>query len=217
MHEVIKWTVFVTEYCAFFIGFLTLKKHTPAFRFFFYDLVLGLINETTGLTLYFIFNVKNNLWSNNIYVVAETWLMGMACYRLIANRYIRQLIPWLLTAFTCQLIVHIWQHGIRESPVVSLLISNIILACLFLIVMLQLVNTQRIGREPLFWMSIGLIIYYGCSIPYWGVFNHLLKHDLPMLQKLAMLFWSINIFRYGLTCFSFLLLPKKTLPGVQPV
>ena len=217
MHDVIKWMVLITEYCAFLVGILTIRRHNPVFRLFFFDLMLGLANETTGLILYYVFSIKNNLWAYDIYVLVETMLVGFACYKLIDNKLLKKTIPWVLGGFTGLLIVHVLLKGVNQPPIMSLMVSNIILTCLFLYVMIQLINTRAIGREPLFWISIGLIIYYGCSIPYWGVFSYLLKNDLPLLQKLLMLFWVIDILRYGLTTLSFLLLPKKTKTEILPI
>jgi len=217
MHDVIKWMVLLTGYCAFLVGVLTIRRHNPVFRLFFFDLMLGLANETMGLVQFHVFHIKSNLWSYDVYILIETWLMGMACYKLVSGNRLKQSIPWVLGAFTCLLVMHVLFKGVNKPPIMSLMVSNIILTCLFLYVMIQLVNTRAIGREPLFWISIGLIIYYGCSIPYWGVFSYLLKNDLTMLQRLVMMFWIINVLRYGLTTFSFLLLPKKTKTEILPI
>jgi hypothetical protein len=219
MLNLLKWSVFITEYLAFLVALFTWKRHTLVFRLFFFDLLLVFINETAGLYfIYFVYkpHAGNNLWTNFIYIVVEVWLMGMAGYLLISNKLLRKTIPWLLVSFTGMVVAYACIRSVHEAPVMCFFFASLILVGIFLYVIIQMVNMKVVSREPLFWMSIGLIIFYGCNIPYWGVFNYLLKNDLKMLQKLVMLLWVINILRYSLTTVSFLLLPKKTTTKVLP-
>jgi hypothetical protein len=59
-------------------------------------------------------------------------------------------------------------------------------------------------KEPAFWICSGLLFFYTCSFPLFGLWNHL--HGLPriILRNLAAVMQFLNVLLYSLFSIAFL-------------
>ena len=53
----------------------------------------------------------------------------------------------------------------------------------------------KLGREPAFWICSGLLFYYACSFPIYGLINFITT-EIGIIKVLAIILDSVNIFLY---------------------
>jgi uncharacterized membrane protein YdcZ (DUF606 family) len=84
----------------------------------------------------------------------------------------------------------------------SFMVANILMLGIILRYFYQLSKSDRIlffYKEKKFWVCLGLLIFWLGSLPFFGIFNYLLKHYLPIF---IIYFNVILIFNYLMyTCF----------------
>jgi len=75
-------------------------------------------------------------------------------------------------------------------------------------------HSVSLSREPAFWICSGLLFYFACSFPIYGLTNYLMK-ALPtvILQNLYIILILVNIFLYLSFTIAFLcrLKPRKSM------
>jgi hypothetical protein len=75
-------------------------------------------------------------------------------------------------------------------------------------------HSVSLSREPAFWICTGLLFYFACSFPIFGLTNYLMK-ALPtvILQNLYIIFILVNVFLYLSFIIAFLcrLKPRKSM------
>ena len=77
------------------------------------------------------------------------------------------------------------------------------LGCLFVVIgciyyfweLFQNKNYIRLTREPAFWICSGLLFYYACSFPIYGLINFI-ANDVPVIKVLAIILDTLNILLY---------------------
>ena len=124
------------------------------------------------------FNIRNH-WIYNIYF----WIMYLTLawlYRQqIHNSYVRRSIGWFFIIFPLLILVESMLAGIKDLQTTVLVTGSVFMIFLSASYCRQLYlseATEPISRDPWCWFSFGFIIYFGCTVPFLGMFNYLLTH-----------------------------------------
>lgn len=121
-----------------------------------------------------------NIWLYNIYF----WIMYLALAHLygtqIKSKYIQQSIWCFYGLFPVLVIIQSLTGGITQlqSPVIA--VGGVFIVFLNAAYFRELYlseDTNSITRDPWFWFTFGFLIYFGGTVPFFGMLNFLWAHN----------------------------------------
>jgi hypothetical protein len=174
-NQIIKTLPFIIVGCAAAVSLISFVRHYPS------PLqklsLLWVLNFGVDLAAFIVRKQGYyNLWLYNIYF----WIMYLVLAHLygtqIKSRGIQQSIRWFYGLFPMLVVVQVVTGGIMElqSPVIA--IGGVFIVFLLAAYLRQLYlseDTNSITGDPWFWFSIGFLIYYGGTVPFFGMMNFL--------------------------------------------
>jgi hypothetical protein len=173
------------------LGGLRYKRLQPSLRY----LAAGLIGfilpmEVVGLVL--LLQQRNNLFLMPIYTVGELWLLGLVYRATLQSAAFTRSLPWVVGGFTAYatldslLGADLTQFRPGQQVVQSILVLSFV--GLYLRKLLQELTVHRLGREPMFWVSTGLLIYFLGYLQIALFSNYLLHYS----DQLNMNIWAVH-------------------------
>ena len=180
--------------------------------------LLATFCEGYGFYMNYYLHIKNNLWLFNLYMFFEAALLGIAAIYLVKNRRIKFIFLLLLVvnaSIWCE-VIHI--HTVYLFASTSMITGSAILTLIYIIVLFDnsLFARNNILNQPVFWLSISNILFFGCDIPFMGLQNFL-SEEMPKLgTKLVNINDILDGIRYPLVGISFLLLGKNKNSESKP-
>lgn len=122
----------------------------------------------------------NNLFLMPIYTVGELVLLGLLYKRNLQSVAFTRALPWVLAAFTAYVVVdsragpglHWFRPG--QQVLQSLLVLGMV--ALYFRKLLNELRVRSLEREPMFWVSTGLVIYFLGYLQIALFSNYLLSH-----------------------------------------
>ncbi len=78
-------------------------------------------------------------------------------------------------------------------------------------------NSKQLTRQPLFWMALSALIFFGCMIPYKGIEKYLFAKDMGMARALFNINFVLNFIRYLFLAITFYLAGKMLAPKTSQV
>lgn len=157
--------------------------------------------------------IQNNQWVFNIQILIETSLLTLSAYY---SGYLKEK-QFLSVPYGLFLILYLF--GISREGFFILNANAYLFECLFmtscycmiLFRALKVERTQTI-KEPLLWTATGLLIYFACNTPYFGLF-HLLNSSYASVSKNLhmVIIDSVSNIRYISLAISFWLVSRKHL------
>ena len=129
----------------------------------------------------FIIRARNdeNLWLYNMYF----WIMYLVLAHLygtqIRTNGIQQSIRWFYLLFPVLVFVQVLIGGIMQLQSLVIVVGGVFIIFLVAAYLRQLYvseDTKPITRDPWFWFSFGFLIYFGGTVPFFGMLNFLWAH-----------------------------------------
>lgn len=124
------------------------------------------------------FGVRNH-WLYNIYF----WLMYLTLAYLydgqVKNRYVHTGIRLFYIAFPLLMLTESLISGIHQLQTMMLVAGSVFMIFLAAAYFRQLYlseDNEPVTQDPWFWFSFGFILYFGCTVPFLGMFNYLWAH-----------------------------------------
>lgn len=157
--------------------------------------------------------VKPNHWLYNLYLPIEYFLFSAVYYVTFCLKKTRRIIvicSWLLLVFVIINITSL--QKIKEFNTYTLLISGtLILTWVFLYFKQLLQKKEYINllREPMFWISTGLLFFYAGNVFVAGTLNYFIKADLPIAKLLLQMIKLLNILMFSLFIVAILCQPRQ--------
>lgn len=154
---------------------------------------------------------RPNSWLFNLYMLIDSWFMGVAAIYLVAERKIKNLFFALLAGYSIMWIVDIWVNSLYKFANMTMVCGLIMMTIIYLIVLFSnsIFTNKRVLKQPVFWVSISTILYCACDIPYMGLHNYLLTHAPSLSSKLFTINFVLDVLRYPLAAISFILLGRQ--------
>ncbi len=176
---------FIVSLATFYKYRHTVLKYLPVF--------LGL---TAVLELFcFYFYSINNVWLYNIRTVLEFNFYAFIFWHYL-NRFNRKLLLAFLVVFnSVTVLIYIFkiQDFLVEPISYSYILSYFFLIFVIIILFNQILKSEKpvegISRNLLIWISFGLLIYYGTSLP---LFSISISGDLRY-QLVNILFFAVEV------------------------
>lgn len=180
----------------------TVPRYLKTFPFF---LFLTIIIEIAGILL-----TKKKVDSIPMYNVFTTFEFIFYLYILrsiIYNIKVKKIILWLMAMYPVLVFINrmFFQKNTFHTNTYSLGCLLIVGACIYYFYeIFQTTHSVNLVKEPAFWICSGLLFFYTCSFPLFGLWNHL--HGLPriILRNLAAVMQFLNVLLYSLFSIAFL-------------
>lgn len=136
-------------------------RHLPAnLRYLGGVLALEVVTEVLLLTLRHYH--QPNLFIGPLFAAGELWLLSLVYEKTLLNRRFSRVRPWLAGGFVlyCALDSLITPEVAHFKPALQLIESALILGlvALYFRKLLNELRVTRLDLEPMFWVSIGLVI-----------------------------------------------------------
>ncbi len=196
-------TIFIllTIFIAFAIGSFRFSLMSSPLKLITIQLGISLVVQTIGL--YLMQNGMLNEWLFNVYIPIEIWFLGGAALIYLNNNAQKSVLSALLIFATIVWLFQIYNNGIEQFAVWTLLTQSLILVLAYTTILFQLLRTQDkdsfIIKKSTFWIAISIIIYYGCNIPFFSFLQHLIEVDKNSAKLLFQINSVLCLIRYPLT------------------
>jgi hypothetical protein len=184
----------------FFVGSPFYLRFFPPFLLttLIVELTAGYIISKGGhtLVLYNVFSIVNYCFY--LFVLGE----------IVRSKRVKKLIWWsigLLVLLSIINLLYVQKISSFNSMTFSLGALLIVSFCIYYFFELfQLPTAVNLLREPAFWISSGLLFFFVCSYPFFGLVNFISTASRVMIYKFSFLIELINVFFYLLFTISFL-------------
>jgi hypothetical protein len=155
---------------------------------------------------------RNNLFIMPIWNIGEFWLLALVYGKTLQSRAFDRALPWLVGGFTAYaLFDSLYAGTLTQFRPGQQVIQNILvlgLVGLYFRKLLHELRVQQLKREPMFWVSAGLIIYCLGYLQIALFSSYLLRFSVQLNMNVWMVHSLLFITLY--CCYSLALwLPRK--------
>lgn len=205
LQELLMRLTLVPVLVAGIIGFIRFRQLPLNLRFLAGLLWFVLPIEILGVVLLTLH--RNNLFLMPIYMVGETVLLGLVYRHTLQSRFFNRLMPWIVGGFALYAVADtLWAENLtRFRPGQQVLQAVLVLGFvgLYFRKLLNELQVPHPTREPMFWVSTGLFIYFLGYLQIALFSNYLLHYS----QQLNHNIWAVHSLLYVVLhgCFSYAL------------
>ena len=157
---------------------------------------------------------RNNLFLMPIYTVGELGLLALVYRQTLQSATFSKAVPWLVGAFTTYaLLDSLLGSGLAsfrpgQQVVQSVLILGMV--GLYFRKLLNELSVQHLTREPMFWVSTGLFIYFLVYLQIALFSDFLLRHySLQLNRSVWMVQYLFAIVLHSCYCLALWMRPPK--------
>jgi hypothetical protein len=200
-------TVFIEIFIALIAGIFFYKGFIKGWKILTIQVIIAFAVE---LSAYYIrTNHQPNGWLFNFYLIADFVLLISVAYFLIQVKRFQFI---FLGAFSLFMLVWLYDvfylFGISKFATHAYTVSSFLLIATYLYLLFYdtLHWKKAVYLSPVFWLSIAIIVFYGCNISYFYLMDIIIK-TLSKDQK-NLLLWLLKLLvaiRYLLVALSFYL------------
>ena len=154
------------------------------------------------------------VWMYHIYAPFDYTLFCIYFMQLVSLKY-RRWITLSIVLFTlASASISYWYYHFETFPGVNINIEGVLLCivCTFVLLNLDIRRYDAIYRNPDFWISLGLVIFFGGTIFVNGLYTYLHRIDPVQAKKLFSLINSpLNLVQYSCFIIGFLCaIPRRS-------
>ncbi|MVN78096.1 hypothetical protein GO988_17335 [Hymenobacter sp. HMF4947] len=200
--EILLRLTLVPVFVATLIGGVQFRRLQPSLRYLAAGLI-GFILPMEVLGLAMLLQHRNNLFLMPIYTVGEFGLLAIVYCHALQSVPFTRLLPWLIGSFAAYAIIDSLSNNVMlfrpgQQIVQSVLILGLV--GLYFRKLLQELTITRLEREPMFWVSTGLMIYFMGYLQIALFSNYLLRYS----DQLNMNIWGLHslLFMLLYCCYS---------------
>ncbi|GAB3730043.1 hypothetical protein GCM10027594_12070 [Hymenobacter agri] len=188
---VIQWLSFSTLGLVGVVGALRYRQLGASLRCIVWLVWFGIAMET--VTHLLIFWHKPNLWLMPVDTLGEVLLLSLAYAPALGSLGFSRWQPWVVGAFgVCVMLSSgLTPEMARFKPGIMLTgcLLELGLAALYFRKLLNDLQVPNLAREPMFWVSTGVLIYASSKVFISLFSNYMLEH---YSQQLSLLVWAVH-------------------------
>lgn len=158
------------EFCSLIIGVYCLNRLNDFFKVIVLQIIIAFGVEFIGRIL-FSLNIRN-VWLFNLYEIVEAGLLLFAAKKIVNfdNRFLYLLLIPIFFWF-----YSVFKNGFNYFTSVAYVSFSIAILIVYLNLLFKSVLTYRgdLVKLPTLWLAIGVILFFGCNIPYLSMLNYL--------------------------------------------
>ena len=174
--------------------------------------LIGWVLPLNLLGFALLFLHRSNLFMMPVYAVGEFWLLALMFRQTLKSPTYSRAVPWLVGGFAAYALLDSLLAGtldqFRPGQQVVQSVLVLLLVGLYFRKLLRELRVMELRREPMFWVSAGLLIYYLGYLQIAIFSNYLLHYS----QQLNANVWMIHSFLFIIlySCYSLALwLPQR--------
>jgi len=161
---------------------------------------------------------QNNQWVFNLQILFETTLLLFAANLFFQNKFAKRMLMFTWVLFLLFYASRIVAGNFFEFDVASYSVESILIIVVYTLILFTSfyeVFTIEV-RKPEVWASTGLILYFGCNLPYFSLFNFLNNNYPEMSETLHKHVTDVfsNV-RYLMLAIGFILVSKTSSTVTQ--
>jgi hypothetical protein len=197
----------IVIYACLLVCLSNYRRLDPSYlRYFLWFLLFTALLETVG---YYLARHKiQNLWLYNLSTLVEVTFLSFIYSKAIEMPAVRKVIHWFLGFYVVLFLVNAtFFQGWHEFHTFTYVAGGLALLTWVGIYFIQLVQTPQFAdltRQPLFWISTGLLFHYTGKTPYLGMLNYLIENHLDVAKKYYVLVQILIVVEYCLLSAGFL-------------
>lgn len=161
---------------------------------------------------------SNNLtfvWMYHVYAIVEYALFSAYFMQLASSRYRLAIMVSVAVFAVMSAIVSYWYYHFNSYPGININMEGILvcLMCIYVLMTLDVRKFDGIQKQPDFWISLGLLVFYGGTFFSNGLYTYLLTIDPVQAKKLfGTINKPLNLILYACFIIGFIcaLLPRKS-------
>lgn len=142
-----------------------------------------------------------------IFITIEFEFYLYTVYHIIRGEKVKKFIIYALIIYPIVAIINISLVDKNAFSSVSYSVGCLltVTVCIYYFFELfRLPKAINLLREPAFWICTGLLFYYSCSFPLFGLFNFLFTASNIILKNVGLILLVMNILLYSLFTIAFL-------------
>lgn len=198
------------ELTSFATALCTFRYHNAVFRFFFFDLLYICLLEGAAVYIGTFYPQSKFPFSiASLFILVEIPIIYLSALKLLPSHFFKKLAGFGIIAFLALWIRHAVLTKLIVFPTFLMLYASIFALTIFLAILIRLIGQDNIFKQPLFYFCLGMLIFYGCTIPYFGILNYFGAKDRNVLSKLVQILFISNYFRYSLFVISYIVLYRQ--------
>ena len=174
-----------------FIGLVRYHSLAPGLRYLASLIWFGVFLELIAKSLR-IMNISNSILTA-LDAAGEVWLLSLVYAWALQSPVFTRWRPWVAGAFVCYAGVSLALdfEPARFKPAVQVLESLLVLgmAGLYFRKLLNELQVPSLARDPMFWVSAGLVLYSISKLLIALFSNYLLEH---YSRQLSLTVWTVN-------------------------
>jgi len=168
------------------------EKYLRLFPFF---LLLCAVSEI--LSDYLTLHNRSNLYISNPLTIITCSYYCLTIYWIIQSRKVKKIIIGVLIIYPISSFLNIlFIQGTHSFHTVTYSIGCLIIVALsiyYFLELFQLTRTLNLVRQPAFWICSGLLFYYSCTFPLYGVTNIIPQ---AVVNNLLIVFQLLDVLLY---------------------
>ncbi len=183
------------------------RRQTPLYLLLFPPfLLLTLTVEIIGASLSH--RQQPNVWLYNFFTVFEFCFYLLLVSFIISNHKMKRILRYTLLLYAAAAsynIIFIQRIGAFHTFTYSIGCLLIVAACVYYFFELfKMPQAIKLTNTPAFWICSGLLFFYCCGFPLFGMFNFLRGISNLIIKNFYAIIIILNIFLYSLFTIAFL-------------
>jgi hypothetical protein len=160
---------------------------------------------------------EGNVWIYNLFNFFRFFFLAYIYFQVLERELVRITIQIFYGAFIVFMLINsFFLQGIREFQSLTFVVGGVFVIYLAGAYFWQLLvspDNEKIMRDPFFWLSFGLVVSLGGSVPFYGMFNYLQKnfYDFTVFYHQFIVTGIFSIFLNVLVMIAFLC--RKNYPN----
>lgn len=184
-------------------------------RYYPLNIILGVAFLMEMLVAWLYYSKIKFVWIYHLYAIFEYTLFCLFFMRAMSPALKRVVAISILMFALASGVISYWYYQFDAYPGVNINMEGILLCilCTYTLMTLDVRQYNAIQKHPDFWISLGLILYYGGTFFSNGLYSYLFTIDPEQAKKLfGTINKPLNLTLYGCFTIGFIcaLLPQKS-------
>ncbi len=150
----------------------------------------------------------NNTVLYNFFGAFEFCFYFFVLYRIIQKELMKKIVFWILCIYPVLALINIFFiQGLNSFHSITYALGCLLIVTIcvyYFLELFQLDHSVNLARQPAFWICSGLLFFYACTFPIFGLLNFLRSLPYVILKNLETIIDLLNIFLYSSFTIAFL-------------
>lgn len=153
-------------------------------------------------------NKQSNIFIYNLFTTFE-FCFYFFFFHLVLKKYLKESkIYYIIALYVALALVNIFliqgKNNFHTYTYILGCMICIILSITYFYFLFKYLTVSNLTKDVVFWISTGLLFYYSCTLPVFGIINFLTNLAVPFYKELAFIIEFTNIVLYLLFTIGFL-------------